>query len=244
MHRLKMIDRSSISFFMASAWQTPGPGGSISVKQHQLLDYLTEGISRETAQEWLIRLGNTRLRLPLRLREERQKNPLYFHYYNLYGARTETMPRYHWHVPISIVPETMASYDASHNTQITEKTYRGIACGQAQILHAPPGTVQNLRKLGYTTWNSIWDESYDSVEDWQLRGTQLLETANSITDAQLAQAQEINRHNQQVQLQRTTYTELLRGLPEFLHSLLLDEQTLKDKLAVSNDLESHHSNEP
>lgn len=52
----------------------------------------------------------------------------------------------------------------------TEKTIRPLMAGRPMLIYGPPKFLERLRRLGFQTWNNIWDESYDSLqgpERWQ-----------------------------------------------------------------------------
>ena len=63
---------------------------------------------------------------------------------------------------IEIVLETLFDDDRLH---LTEKSLRPIACRQPFILAATHGSLQYLRDYGFRTFDSIWDETYDTIED-------------------------------------------------------------------------------
>jgi hypothetical protein len=67
---------------------------------------------------------------------------------------------------IEIILETL--FD-DHRLHLTEKSLRPIACGQPFILAGTHGSLEYLRSYGFKTFNSIWDESYDLIEDPQER---------------------------------------------------------------------------
>lgn len=79
------------------------------------------------------------------------------------------------HIPASsfmhVVIETL--FDEIDNGApalfITEKTYKPIYYKQPFIMVGCPYTLKHLKMLGYKTFNSIIDESYDSIEDPVLR---------------------------------------------------------------------------
>ena len=48
---------------------------------------------------------------------------------------------------------------------LTEKTFKPIALGMPFVLHAPAGSLDYLRQYGFKTFDSVWDEHYDSVTD-------------------------------------------------------------------------------
>ena len=63
---------------------------------------------------------------------------------------------------IEVVLETLFDDDRLH---LTEKTLRPIACGQPFILAATHGSLQYLREYGFQTYDSVWDETYDTIQD-------------------------------------------------------------------------------
>ena len=73
---------------------------------------------------------------------------------------------------IEIVLETLFDDLRLH---LTEKTLRPIAMGQPFILAGTYGSLQYLREYGFKTFNSCWDESYDTIID-------SVERMNRITD--------------------------------------------------------------
>ena len=63
---------------------------------------------------------------------------------------------------IEVVLETLFDDDRLH---LTEKSLRPIACRQPFILAATHGSLQYLRNYGFKTFDAIWDETYDTIED-------------------------------------------------------------------------------
>ena len=67
-----------------------------------------------------------------------------------------------WHV----VTETVFYYDKLH---LTEKIFKPIVSKQPFMLLAAPGNLAYLRSYGFKTFDGIIDESYDTVENNDLR---------------------------------------------------------------------------
>lgn len=63
---------------------------------------------------------------------------------------------------IEVVLETLFDDQRLH---LTEKSLRPIACGQPFILVATHGSLEYLRSYGFQTFNSVFDESYDTIEN-------------------------------------------------------------------------------
>jgi hypothetical protein len=65
----------------------------------------------------------------------------------------------------SIVLETHFDADGSDGAFLTEKTFKCLKHGHPFVLFAPAGSLQALRDLGYRTFDSVIDPTYDTVED-------------------------------------------------------------------------------
>ena len=65
----------------------------------------------------------------------------------------------------SIILETHFDADQSSGTFLTEKTFKAIKHGHPFVLLAPAGSLSVLRELGYRTFDSLIDNTYDSIED-------------------------------------------------------------------------------
>jgi len=71
----------------------------------------------------------------------------------------------HNQTAISVVLETV--FDA--RIHLTEKTLRPLACGHPFILAAGPGSLALLKKYGFKTFSPYINETYDTVQDNDLR---------------------------------------------------------------------------
>lgn len=96
---------------------------------------------------------------------------------------------------IELVAETMCHGQTFFPT---EKTLRPIVGRRPMLVFGPVDFLSNLRKLGFQTYNSCWDESYDSLEGsarWQAM-TQVIDSiiANGYD---LSSTQVIAEHNSQ-----------------------------------------------
>lgn len=65
-------------------------------------------------------------------------------------------------IAIDIVVETAMQYPYNF---VTEKTYRPIINGRPFIILGPSKTLRFLKSLGFLTFSSIIDESYDEILD-------------------------------------------------------------------------------
>ena len=67
-----------------------------------------------------------------------------------------------WHV----VTETVFYYDKLH---LTEKIFKPIVSKQPFMLLAAPGNLAYLKSYGFKTFDSVIDETYDTIQDNDLR---------------------------------------------------------------------------
>jgi hypothetical protein len=70
------------------------------------------------------------------------------------------------HGLINIITETVFDYPYPW---ISEKTIKSILMKRPFIIVGPGGTLQKLNELGFKTFDTVWDESYDSITDSSLR---------------------------------------------------------------------------
>ena len=83
----------------------------------------------------------------------------------LSGSASADIPRGNdafWH----IVTETVFYYDKLH---LTEKIFKPIVSKQPFMLLAAPGNLAYLKSYGFKTFDSVIDESYDLIQDPDLR---------------------------------------------------------------------------
>jgi hypothetical protein len=102
---------------------------------------------------------------------------------------------------IEIVLETLFDDDRLH---LTEKSLRPMACGQPFILAGTHGSLKYLRSYGFKTFDAIWNESYDSIEDPEERliciADLMKQIANwepKVQENKMAQARAIAEYNRQ-----------------------------------------------
>jgi len=61
-----------------------------------------------------------------------------------------------------LVTETVADGRRHH---LTEKTFKPIAMGMPFVLVATAGSLEYLRSYGFRTFEHVWDEGYDNIQD-------------------------------------------------------------------------------
>jgi hypothetical protein len=89
---------------------------------------------------------------------------------------------------ISVVLETVVD----SKIHLTEKTLRAIACGHAFVLMAGPESLDYLRRYGFRTFGTVFDESYDAEKDTVKRLEKVIATMQQIKNLSAADWREIN----------------------------------------------------
>jgi len=120
-------------------------------------------------------------------------------------SRTDT--KYHANSYCNIVMETHFDADQSGGTFLTEKTFKPIKHGQLFFVAGPPGSLQQLHDLGYRTFDSVLDNTYDRIADntqrWQRLCSAIQQSQHRLADRFAAARADI-MHNQQLFLERKT----------------------------------------
>jgi hypothetical protein len=99
---------------------------------------------------------------------------------------------------IEIVAET---YTRGTTFFPTEKTIRPLALGKALLVYGPTNYLRQLQKMGFRTWHSVWDESYDALEGparWQVMHTLIKQLYQQERSKLLKEIEVIGQHNQVV----------------------------------------------
>ena len=65
----------------------------------------------------------------------------------------------------SIVAETAVEPNPYQSVFITEKTFKPIAFKHPFLVYGHQHSLRTLHDLGFATWDNLWDESYDSIQD-------------------------------------------------------------------------------
>lgn len=98
----------------------------------------------------------------------------------------------------NLVVETDLDHEDSFFT--TEKTIKSLIVGQPFVIISNPDHLHHLRKIGFRTFDSLWDESYDSIRDYSQRIDAVVELCKYLStefdwQANKQQLMEIKKHN-------------------------------------------------
>jgi len=80
---------------------------------------------------------------------------------------------------LHIVAETVFDRDKIH---LTEKIFKPMVMMQPFVVFAGAGSLQYLRRYGFQTFDSIWDESYDLERDHDRRYQKILKLINDLSN--------------------------------------------------------------
>ena len=101
---------------------------------------------------------------------------------------------------VNLVVETDLNYQ--DNFFLTEKTIKSLITGQPFVVVSTPYFLQNLRLLGFKTYDTIWNEEYDTVLTYQERIVKIQELMNNLINidwsVKKTELMQIQQHNQQV----------------------------------------------
>jgi hypothetical protein len=119
----------------------------------------------------------------------------------------------------TVVAETNAF---NHFNFYTEKIVKPILAERLFIVFAGRYYLNNLRSLGFRTFDGIIDESYDAVEDPQTRYALACEQLRYLCTVPqeeiLDKIKPIAQHNQEVMLGTNWHGNMLTELQAFLHA--------------------------
>jgi hypothetical protein len=122
----------------------------------------------------------------------------------------------------SIIFETHIDADQSGGSFLTEKTFKAIKHGHPFIIVGTPGSLAQLKSLGYRTFDHAIDSSYDEITDVTQRWLRIAEIITDLKSQDLHAWFETCRadieHNQQLFLQ-SKYNRLNTLHDKLLHQL-------------------------
>jgi hypothetical protein len=100
---------------------------------------------------------------------------------------------------IEIVLETVFDDDRLH---LTEKSLRPIACEQPFIIVGSHGSLEYLQQYGFKTFDTVWDENYDTIDNPEQRLKAVVALMKQIAEwdpktkiKKLKQARKIAKYN-------------------------------------------------
>jgi hypothetical protein len=123
------------------------------------IDELLSNMARFCKRELLEQITNFVNHLPMHLCEEDRLNNNNTGWIS-YDRAYDFIDRYD-EIFLDVVCETMHQ---GRTFYLTEKMARPLLTGTPFVVFGPQNYLQNLRRLGFKTFNDIWDEDYDNHE--------------------------------------------------------------------------------
>jgi hypothetical protein len=123
------------------------------------IDELLSNMARFCKRELLEQITNFVNHLPMHLCEEDRLNNNNRGWIN-YDRAYDFIHRYD-EIFLDVVCETMHQ---GRTFYLTEKMARPLLTGTPFVVFGPQNYLQNLRRLGFKTFNDVWDEEYDNHE--------------------------------------------------------------------------------
>lgn len=115
----------------------------------------------------------------------------------------------------------------------TEKIFRPICTQTPFIVLSTPGYFKQFAEMGYQSFDSVWDESYDQQQDIHTRTAYIVKLVKQLNNLNkkefntvVEQTQSIAAHNKQNLIERTQYNTVMQGLDPELRSLFQDQVDL------------------
>ena len=106
-----------------------------------------------------------------------------------------------------IVIETLFDVDQSGGAFLTEKTYKCLKFGQPFVIVGAVGSLQALRDAGYRVFDSVIDNSYDTIVDntqrWLAVKNTIAKIKNQDMHSWYLKCLDDLEHNQQLYIQHT-----------------------------------------
>lgn len=81
---------------------------------------------------------------------------------------------------------------------LTEKTFKPIIMKRPFVIVGAPGSIQQLHKLGFKTFDRFWDEAYDNILDSNQRLSAVLKIVKDICSISIDQVKELGYNMQEI----------------------------------------------
>lgn len=117
------------------------------------------------------------------------------------------------HSKITVATETVTEKDNSPRGFMTEKIWKPIICSQPFLVLGYHHYLRELRKLGFRTFDAVWDESYDEITDSHRRAENIAGLMKSIKDMDgkvlYEKTADIREHNKNTFFDRKTLCDVI-----------------------------------
>ena len=138
----------------------------------------------------------------------------------------EINPKHRQDNYIYVVTESVFNYSIPYNSfdgmtrDTSEKTWKPIALKMPFIMLHQPYALKRLRDIGYKTFHTIWDESYDEIVDCNKRMTAIVDLVKSLSSREdfvdmIESCDDIVEHNFKMLKLRSPEQDMIREVSRF-----------------------------
>jgi hypothetical protein len=138
----------------------------------------------------------------------------------------EIVPKHRQDNYIYVVTESVFNYSRPYDSfdgmtrDTSEKTWKPIALKMPFIMLHQPYALKRLRDIGYKTFHTIWDESYDEIEDCNQRMTAIVDLVKSLSSREdfvdmIESCDDIVEHNFKMLKLRSPEQDMIREVSRF-----------------------------
>jgi len=90
--------------------------------------------------------------------------------------------------------------DFENSFFLTEKTIKSLIVGQPFVVFSNPKHLEHLREIGFRTFDAVWDESYDDIQDFESRLDTIIKLCDYLSNefdwqSNKDQLEDIKKHN-------------------------------------------------
>ena len=124
---------------------------------------------------------------------------------------------------IFVTTETLFA-NGHYDLFLTEKTFKPIALKMPFILIGTSGILRRLRDIGYKTFDTLWDESYDDEDDPTMRMQKIISLVKDISTKYstkeladlITSNNDILEHNHSMLMCRRPEAEIIKYIKEYI----------------------------
>ena len=138
----------------------------------------------------------------------------------------EINPKHRQDNYIYVVTESVFNYSRPYDSfdgmtrDTSEKTWKPIALKMPFIMLHQPYALKRLRDIGYKTFHTIWDESYDEIVDCNKRMTAIVDLVKSLSSREdfvdmIESCDDIVEHNFKMLKLRSPEQDMIREVSRF-----------------------------
>lgn len=178
--------------------------GNVRPLRTRLVERLQQNISY---QNYILRYSGQDLASPSKQYDvvnfvEGEFDPYVLIFEKYYHSVSQSLPiKMHNQSYFNLIVET--DLEHNHSFFLTEKTIKSVITGQPFVVFSNMHHLKNLKEIGFKTFSECWDESYDDIEDLDLRIDAIVKLCEFLGNgfdwqSNRSKLEEIKRHNRHV----------------------------------------------